>query len=207
MASGGSESAAEAAETPATVAERRFVRSASARASKDHVWSYDFVQARTSDGRAVRMLTLIDEYTRECLAIDVARSLTSEDVLERLADLFVRRGVPDYIRTDNGAEFTATRFGLAGSGRRARRCSSSRASPGRTATSRASTASCGTSFGAGDLRHAAGGEGPDRARDGQYNTIRPHSSLGLSAPGPGGDLTQATRSMLNTGIPRMAGLT
>ena len=73
----------------------------------DHVWSYDFVQDRTSDGRAFRMLTLIDEYSRECLAIDVARRLNSEDVLERLSDLFVRRGVPDYIRSDNGPEFTA----------------------------------------------------------------------------------------------------
>ena len=54
---------------------------------------------RTHDGRAIRMLTIIDEYTRECLAIDVARRLTSEDVLERLTDLFVRRGVPDYIRS------------------------------------------------------------------------------------------------------------
>ena len=74
---------------------------------KDHVWSYDFVQDRTHDGRAFRMLTLIDEYTRECLAIDVARRLTSENVLERLSDLFVRRGVPNYIRSDNGSEFTA----------------------------------------------------------------------------------------------------
>ncbi len=73
----------------------------------DHVWSYDFVQDRTSDGRAFRMLTLIDEYSRECLAIDVARKLTSEEVLERLSDLFVRRGVPDHIRSDNGPEFTA----------------------------------------------------------------------------------------------------
>jgi putative transposase len=74
---------------------------------RDHVWSYDFVLTRTHDGRAVRMLTILDEYTRECLAIDVARKLTSEDVLERLTDLFIRRGVPDYIRSDNGAEFTA----------------------------------------------------------------------------------------------------
>ena len=59
---------------------------------KDHVWSYDFVADRTSDGRAFRMLTLIDEHTRECLAIDVARKLKSEDVLERLSDLLVRRG-------------------------------------------------------------------------------------------------------------------
>ena len=73
----------------------------------DHVWSYDFVHDRTSDGRAFRMLTVVDEYSRECLAIDVARKLTSEDVLERLSDLFVRRGVPDHIRSDNGPEFTA----------------------------------------------------------------------------------------------------
>jgi putative transposase len=84
-------------------------------AYKDHVWSYDFVANRTSDGRAIRMLTLIDEHSRECLAIDVGRSLKSEDVLERLSALFVRRGVPTYIRSDNGSEFTATkvREGLA----------------------------------------------------------------------------------------------
>jgi transposase InsO family protein len=74
---------------------------------RDHVWSYDFVQGRTRDGRAFRMLNVIDEYTRECLAIDVARKLTSDDVLGRLSDLFVRRGVPEHVRSDNGPEFTA----------------------------------------------------------------------------------------------------
>ena len=74
---------------------------------KDHVWSYDFVQGRTHDGRSIRMLTVIDEFTRECLAIDVARSLKSDDVLERLAWLMATRGVPGHIRSDNGAEFTA----------------------------------------------------------------------------------------------------
>jgi transposase InsO family protein len=73
----------------------------------NHVWAYDFVQDRTHDGRSLRMLTLVDEYTRECLAIDVARRMTAEDVLERLTDLFIRRGVPDCIRSDNGAEFTS----------------------------------------------------------------------------------------------------
>ncbi len=76
-------------------------------AHQDHVWSYDFVFTRTRDGKPLRMLTLIDEFTRECLAIDVGRRLDSEDVLERLSDLFVRRGVPQYLRSDNGAEFTA----------------------------------------------------------------------------------------------------
>jgi len=78
-------------------------------AHKNHVWTYDFVHARTHDGRAFRMLTLIDEHTRECLAIDVRRKLNSEDVLERLSDLFIRRGTPDYIRSDNGPEFTANK--------------------------------------------------------------------------------------------------
>jgi putative transposase len=78
-------------------------------AYKDHVWSYDFVADRTSDGRAFRMLTIVDEHTRESLAIDVARKLKSEDVLERLSDLFICRGVPKYIRSDNGPEFTANK--------------------------------------------------------------------------------------------------
>ena len=76
-------------------------------AFKDHVWAYDFVHTRTHDGRALRMLVLVDEYSRECLSIDVARQLTSEHVLERLAWLFATRGVPQFIRSDNGSEFTA----------------------------------------------------------------------------------------------------
>lgn len=74
---------------------------------KDHVWAYDFVQARTHDGRPLRMLTIVDEYTRECLAIDVGRKLNHDDVLERLAWLMSMRGVPDHLRSDNGSEFTA----------------------------------------------------------------------------------------------------
>ena len=74
---------------------------------RDHVWAYDFVTARTHDGRAFRMLTVVDEFTRECLSIDVDRQFSGDDVLERLAWLFVTRGVPDHIRSDNGPEFTA----------------------------------------------------------------------------------------------------
>ena len=73
----------------------------------NHVWAYDFVQARTHDGRALKMLTVIDEFTRECLAIEVARRLRSDDVLQVLADLMVQNGMPDHIRSDNGPEFTA----------------------------------------------------------------------------------------------------
>ena len=74
---------------------------------KDHVWSYDFVMARTSDGRAFRILTMIDEYTRECLAILVERHISSQDVNDQLFELFVFRGNPEHIRSDNGPEFTA----------------------------------------------------------------------------------------------------
>ena len=76
-------------------------------AYKDHVWSYDFMHERTHEGRAFRLLTILDEYTRECLAIDVDRQMNHHDVLDRLAELFVDREVPEYIRSDNGAEFTA----------------------------------------------------------------------------------------------------
>lgn len=74
---------------------------------KNHVWSYDFVMDRTSNGKAFRMLTLIDEYTRECLDIKVARKLTRFDVIECLEEAFLRYGVPEYIRSDNGPEFRA----------------------------------------------------------------------------------------------------
>jgi putative transposase len=73
----------------------------------NHVWSYDFVSAMTHDGRMLRMLTLIDEYTRECLAIRVARRLGRYEVIEALADVMLLKGVPDHIRSDNGPEFVA----------------------------------------------------------------------------------------------------
>jgi len=74
---------------------------------KDHVWSYDFMIARTEEGRALRILTIIDEYTRECLAILVDRRITSQEVIEQLFYLLVLRGIPEHIRSDNGPEFTA----------------------------------------------------------------------------------------------------
>ena len=74
---------------------------------KNHVWSYNFVMSRSHDGRMIKMLTIMDEYTRECLAIVADRRLSSEDVLSTLYDLFIEHGIPGYIRSDNGSEFTA----------------------------------------------------------------------------------------------------
>jgi transposase InsO family protein len=73
----------------------------------NHVWSYDFVRSMTHEGRTLRMLTLIDEYTRECLAIRVARRLGRYQVIEALADVMLFRGVPENVRSDNGPEFVA----------------------------------------------------------------------------------------------------
>jgi transposase InsO family protein len=73
----------------------------------NHVWSYDFVEERTHDGRKFRMLNVIDEFTHECLAIRVDRKLKAIDVIDVLSDLFILRGVPGHIRSDNGPEFVA----------------------------------------------------------------------------------------------------
>lgn len=76
-------------------------------AYQNHVWSYDFVSDRLANGKKIRMLTVIDEFTRKCLAIRVAHRLSSDDVLDVLSDLFLLEGMPDFIRSDNGSEFTA----------------------------------------------------------------------------------------------------
>jgi putative transposase len=152
---------------------------------KDHVWSYDFVRARTRDGRAFRMLNIIDEHTRECLAIDVARRLTSDDVLERLSDLFVRRGLPDHIRSDNGPEFTtkAVRGWLVGVG--VKTLFIEPGSPWENGSIE--------SFNGKQSDELLDGEVFDTLREAKvlierwrvrYNTVRPHSSLGYRPPAP-----------------------
>ncbi len=73
----------------------------------NHVWAYDFVSCRTEDGRAVRLLAVIDEFTRECMAIRAARRIRSDDVMHTLTGLFTSKGVPEHIRSDNGPEFTS----------------------------------------------------------------------------------------------------
>jgi len=79
------------------------MRPACAAKRPDHVWSYDFVEHRTRNGRKYRMLNVIDEFTRECLAIRVSRKLKALDVIDVLSDLFSLRGVPGHIRSDNGS--------------------------------------------------------------------------------------------------------
>jgi putative transposase len=74
---------------------------------KDHVWSYDFMIDRTADGKAFKILNIIDEYTRECLVTLVARKIKNQDVIDILFNLFIFRGIPEHIRSDNGPEFTA----------------------------------------------------------------------------------------------------
>ena len=74
---------------------------------RDHVWCWDFVFDRTTSGSPLKWLSIVDEHTRECLALKVARSITSEDVIDTLAELFAMRGVPRHIRSDNGPEFVS----------------------------------------------------------------------------------------------------
>jgi transposase InsO family protein len=76
----------------------------------NHVWSYDFVADRTRDGRPIRILNIIDEYTKECITSHVARRITSREIIFILADLFIKRGCPKHIRSDNGPEFIAKKL-------------------------------------------------------------------------------------------------
>jgi len=73
----------------------------------NHVWSYDFVSDKTHDGKKLKLLTIVDEFSKECLGIPVKRKMTSNDVIDALSNLFIIKGMPEYIRSDNGAEFTA----------------------------------------------------------------------------------------------------
>src|SRR5262249_39829855 len=106
---------------------------------RNHVWSYDFVEDRTHDGRRYRMLNVLDEFNHECLAIRVARKLKAIDVIDVLSDRFILRGVPAHIRSDNGPEFVAKAVQEWIAFSVPRPPTSSAAAPGRTATSRAST--------------------------------------------------------------------
>ena len=151
----------------------------------NHVWSYDFVEDRTHDGRKYRMLNVLDEFTHECLAIRVARKLGSTDAIDVLSDLFILRGVPGHVRSDNGPEFVAkaVRAWIAAVGAKA-----AYIEPGSPWEN-----GFVESFNARLRDELLDGEIFYSLREAQvvieswqrhYNTVRPHASLGYRAPAP-----------------------
>ena len=152
---------------------------------RNHVWSYDFVEAQTHDGRKVRLLTLIDEFTRECLAIRVARRINSFGVIETMADVMLIRGVPEHIRSDNGPEMTAkiVRQWLAQVG--AKTLYIEPGSPWENGYCESFNGKLRDELLNGEIFYSL-----KEARivieqwRNHYNTVRPHSSLGYRPPAP-----------------------
>ena len=108
----------------------------------NHVWSYDFMHHRTDDGRAFRTLNILDEHSREYLAIRVKWELNSTEVIDALTDLFIIRGVPVYIRSDNALNLLQRLSGCGSRRLEPRSPTSSRVRPGRMDTARASMNEC-----------------------------------------------------------------
>ena len=151
----------------------------------DHVWAYDFVEERTHEGRKFRMLNVIDEFTHECLAIRVARKLKAADVIDALSDLFILRGVPAHIRSDNGPEFVAKQVRQWITAVGAKTAYIEKGSPWENGYVE--------SFNARLRDELLNGEILCSLREAQvvieswrrhYNTVRPHASLGFRPPAP-----------------------
>ena len=150
---------------------------------KDHVWTWDFVFDRTTSGSALKWLSIVDEFTRECLCLKVARSITSEDLIDSLAELFAMRGVPQHVRSDNGPEFIADAIqkwlGQVG-------VATLYIAPGSPWEN-----GCAESFHSRlrdeflaleEFENVAAARKLTRAWQDDYNRHRPHSSLGYSTP-------------------------
>ena len=162
----------------------------------NHVWSYDFVADRTHDGRAYRMLCIIDEFTRESLAIRVARKLNSTDVIEALADLFVLRGVPAHVRSDNGPEFIALalREWIAAVG--ARTAYIEPGSPWENGYCESFNGKLRDELLNGEMFYSLKeAKTVIEAWRQHYNTVRPHSSLGYRPPAPEAIVWPGTKPM------------
>jgi transposase InsO family protein len=151
----------------------------------NHVWSYDVVEDRTHDGRKFRMLNVIDEFTHECLSIRVARRLKATDVIDVLSDLFILRGIPGHIRSDNGLEFVAKSvqawIGAVG----AKTAYIAPGSPWENGYIESFNARLRDELLDGEIFYSL--------REAQiiieswrrhYNTVRPHASLGYQPPAP-----------------------
>ncbi|WP_309703252.1 MULTISPECIES: IS3 family transposase [unclassified Sphingomonas] len=150
-----------------------------------HVWAYDFVEERTHDGRKFRILTIIDEASRECLALIVSRQLRHEDVLAALADLFIERGPPAHIRSDNGSEFIATAvqtwLGQIG----VKTLYIAPGSPWENGYNESFNGSLRDELLNGEIFYSlAEARVLIEAWRRHYNTVRPHSSLGYRPPAP-----------------------
>ena len=164
----------------------------------NHVWAYDFVEDRTRDGRKFRMLCVVDEFTREALAIRVARRLSSSDVIDTLADLFIARGAPAHIRSDQGPEFVAEAVKAWITGVGTKTAYIEKASPWENGYVE--------SFN-GKLRdELLNGEVFNTLKEAQvlieewrrhYNRVRPHSSLGYRPPAP--ETVPMARSQISSG--------
>ena len=152
----------------------------------NHVWSYDLVSGRTEEGRKLRILTLIDEYTRECLALPVERRMGSRQVIETLSDVMLWRGIPEHIRSDNGPEFIAQELrqwlGNLGTGT----LYIEPGSPWENGYCESSNGKLRDECLNGEifysLKEAQIVIGQWRQ---QYNTVRPHAALGYRPPAPG----------------------
>jgi transposase InsO family protein len=151
----------------------------------NHVWAYDFVEGRTRDGRKLRMLNVVDEFSRECLAIRVGRRLKAADVIDVLADLFILRGVPGYIRSDNGPEFVATAVRAWINGVGARTAFIEPGSPWENGYVESFNARLRDELLNAEVFHTLAEARIliERWRR-HYNTERPHSSLGYRPPAP-----------------------
>ena len=151
----------------------------------NHVWSYDFVEDHTHDGRKYRMLNIVDEFTHECLAIRIDRKLKSTDVIDVLSDLFILRGVPEHIRSDNGPEFVAkaVQEWIAAVG--ARTAYITPGSPWENGFIESFNARLRDELLDGEIFYSL-----KEARivieswRHHYNSVRPHESLGYKAPAP-----------------------
>jgi transposase InsO family protein len=151
----------------------------------NHVWSYDFVSDRTHDGRSIRMLCVIDEFTRESLSIRVARKLKATDVIDVLADLFILRGIPSHIRSDNGPEFVATvlREWIAAVG--AKTAYIEPGSPWENGYIESFNGKLRDELLNGEMFYTLNeAKIVIEAWRRHYNTVRPHSSLGYRPPAP-----------------------
>jgi putative transposase len=151
----------------------------------NHVWSYDFVEDRTHDGRKYRMLNLIDEFTRECLAIRVDRKLNSTDVIDILSDQFILRGIPGHIRSDHGPEFIAkaVREWIAAVG--ARTAFIEPGSPWENGYCESFNSKLRDELLNGEIFYSlAEARTVIETWRQHYNTRRPHSSLGYRPPAP-----------------------